>query len=125
MSDTDPQASTDRAPDGQPAARASSNRVFLVVVDDTPEMDVALRFACLRARNTGGRVALLYVVEPADFCLLQLDSAPRLGVFVAKCLDDFLNLAAGSHALLLQLEEGFLRGSTRFVGIGKDAEFAS
>lgn len=67
MSDTDPQASTDRAPDGQPAARASSNRVFLVVVDDTPEMDVALRFACLRARNTGGRVALLYVVEPADF----------------------------------------------------------
>ncbi len=43
------------------------NRVFLVVVDDTEEMRVALRFACGRARNTNGRVALLFVVEPTDF----------------------------------------------------------
>ncbi|MBO6838595.1 MAG: universal stress protein [Alphaproteobacteria bacterium] len=42
-------------------------RVFLVVVDDSEEMEVALRFACLRAKNTGGRVALLYVQEPAEF----------------------------------------------------------
>ena len=42
-------------------------RIFLVVVDDTPEMDVALRFAARRANKTGGRVALLYVTEPADF----------------------------------------------------------
>jgi len=44
-----------------------ANRVFLVVVDETEEMRVALRFACRRARKTGGRVALLYVIEPADF----------------------------------------------------------
>jgi nucleotide-binding universal stress UspA family protein len=44
-----------------------SDRIFLVVVDETEEMRVALRFACRRARNTGGRVALLYVIEPADF----------------------------------------------------------
>ena len=44
-----------------------SNRVFLVVVDDSEEMPKALRFACRRAQHTGGRVALLYVVEPADF----------------------------------------------------------
>jgi nucleotide-binding universal stress UspA family protein len=43
------------------------DRVFLVVVDDSEEMVVALRFACRRAQHTGGRVALLYVVEPADF----------------------------------------------------------
>tara|TARA_B100000029_G_scaffold267289_1_gene263033 strand:- start:216 stop:737 length:522 start_codon:yes stop_codon:yes gene_type:complete len=43
------------------------NRIFLVVVDATEEMSVALRFACRRASNTGGRVALLYVLEPADF----------------------------------------------------------
>lgn len=43
------------------------NRVFLVVVDDSEEMPKALRFACRRAQHTGGRVALLYVVEPADF----------------------------------------------------------
>lgn len=41
-------------------------RVFLVVVDETEEMRVALRFACRRARHTGGRVALLHVIEPAD-----------------------------------------------------------
>lgn len=42
-------------------------RIFLVVVDDTAEMRVALRFACRRARHTEGRVALLYVVEPTEF----------------------------------------------------------
>ena len=42
-------------------------RNFLVVVDDTPECRVALRFACRRAHNTGGGVTLLYVIEPADF----------------------------------------------------------
>lgn len=42
-------------------------RVFLVVVDDSPELAIALRYACQRAKKTGGRVALLYVIEPADF----------------------------------------------------------
>lgn len=46
---------------------SSSARVFLVVVDDTEEMRAALRYACGRARHTGGRVALLRVVEPAEF----------------------------------------------------------
>jgi nucleotide-binding universal stress UspA family protein len=41
-------------------------RTFLVVVDETEEMRVALRFACRRARHTGGRVALLHVIEPGD-----------------------------------------------------------
>ena len=42
-------------------------RTFLVVVDDSEEMQVALHFACLRAKKTGGVVALLYVQEPAEF----------------------------------------------------------
>jgi nucleotide-binding universal stress UspA family protein len=45
----------------------AADRVFLVVVDDTPEMQAALRFACLRARVCSGRVALLRVIEPAEF----------------------------------------------------------
>ena len=40
---------------------------FLVCVDDSEDCRVALRFACLRARNTDGHIALLYVIEPADF----------------------------------------------------------
>jgi len=41
-------------------------RIFLVVVDESEEMRVALRYAALRAKRTGGKVALLYVIEPSD-----------------------------------------------------------
>lgn len=44
----------------------SKLRVFLVVVDESPELKTALHYASLRARNSGGRVALLTVVEPPD-----------------------------------------------------------
>ena len=47
--------------------RPRSERTFLVVVDDTEEMRAALRYACRRARATGGRVALLRVIAPAEF----------------------------------------------------------
>ena len=50
-----------------PEVDAPMRRVFLVVVDETEEMHAALRYACLRARHTGGRVALLYVIEPTEF----------------------------------------------------------
>jgi nucleotide-binding universal stress UspA family protein len=46
---------------------SSAQRKFLVVADDTPEFQVALRFACRRARSTGGHVALLRVIEPEYF----------------------------------------------------------
>lgn len=52
----------------EPEAPTESNeRIFLCVVDSSAEMNVALRFACRRAAHTDGRVALLYVMEPADF----------------------------------------------------------
>lgn len=44
-----------------------SSRVFLVVVDDSPEMRAALRFACRRAKSSDGQVALLRVIEPAEY----------------------------------------------------------
>ncbi|WP_376099247.1 universal stress protein [Roseomonas sp. CCTCC AB2023176] len=47
-----------------PERTAQADRVFLVVVDDSPERAVALRYACLRARKSGGRVALLRITEP-------------------------------------------------------------
>ncbi len=48
---------------GKPRAE----RVFLVVVDESEEMRLALRYASLRAKSVGGKVALLYVIEPSDF----------------------------------------------------------
>jgi nucleotide-binding universal stress UspA family protein len=47
--------------------KKKADRFFLVVVDDSEELRVALRFAAQRAHKTGGRVALLSVLEPADF----------------------------------------------------------
>ncbi|MGK7860818.1 universal stress protein [Falsiroseomonas sp. E2-1-a4] len=47
------------------AAQARRDRVFLVVVDDSAERSVALRYAALRVRKSGGRMALLRVIEPA------------------------------------------------------------
>lgn len=44
-----------------------ANRTFLVVVDDSEEMQVALHFASRRAMRTNGRIALLYVQQPAEF----------------------------------------------------------
>jgi nucleotide-binding universal stress UspA family protein len=41
---------------------SEAERVFLVVVDESPEMDVALYYASRRATTTGGRVALLRVI---------------------------------------------------------------
>ena len=40
---------------------------YLVCVDESDECRVATRLAALRARNSGGRVILLYVIEPSDF----------------------------------------------------------
>ena len=44
-------------------AGRSHPRTFLLVVDKSPEFRVALRYACLRAKRLGGRIALLYAVE--------------------------------------------------------------
>ncbi len=47
-------------------AELPAERVFLVVVDDTPELLTALRYASRRAKRTGGLVAMLYVIEPIE-----------------------------------------------------------
>lgn len=40
---------------------------FLCVVDDSDELSRAVRFSCRRAQRVGGRVALVYVIQPAEF----------------------------------------------------------
>ena len=44
----------------------TGERVFLVVVDESPEMRKALHYACRRAKRTGGRVSMLYVMDPPE-----------------------------------------------------------
>jgi nucleotide-binding universal stress UspA family protein len=46
---------------------ANLKRTYLVVVDDSAESRVALRFAARRAAKTGGKIEVLGIVEPQDF----------------------------------------------------------
>src|SRR5580700_4958768 len=47
-------------------AEIAHQRVFLVVVDETEELQIAVHYAARRAAHTGGRIALLYVIEPSE-----------------------------------------------------------
>ena len=49
-------------------------KVFLVVVDNTSEMRLALRYASLRAKKTGGRVGLLRLVRTLSYKHLTLQT---------------------------------------------------
>lgn len=42
-------------------------RVYLTVIDDTPEAEAALRFAARRAVKTGGGVVVLALIPPQEF----------------------------------------------------------
>jgi len=71
-----------------------AERVFLVVVDESPEMSNALRYACRRAKRTGGRVALLYVMHPPEghqwgavVDLMREEARQEAELQVARCAD--------------------------------------
>jgi nucleotide-binding universal stress UspA family protein len=46
---------------------AGHRRKFLAVIDETPECDRAVAYASRRAKNTGGVLVLLFVIDSADF----------------------------------------------------------
>ncbi len=42
-------------------------RIYLVVIDDSPEAEIALRFAARRAVKTGGGIEILTLIPPQEF----------------------------------------------------------
>ena len=84
------------------AERARRDRVFLVVVDDSPERAVALRYAALRAAKSGGRVALLRVVEPVE----QAEWAGIGAMMAAERLEEAESLLAGLAAQVKAITGG-------------------
>jgi len=76
---------------------SATDRVYLVIVDETPEAARALRFAARRALRTGARVHLLVLVPPSDF--VALGSIQATIEEEARDRADLLaSLAAGSLA---------------------------
>src|ERR1041385_5004613 len=81
-------------------------RIFLVVVDDSEELKLALRYAARRAQHTGGRVALLYVIEPTDLqhwmaveSLMREERREEAEQLLNKLSQEVLELA-GSHPVV-------------------------
>jgi hypothetical protein len=75
---------------------AARRNKFLVVADDSPEFKSALRYCSRRAKNTGGSVTLLRIIEPADFQhwvsvgeLMREEAREE----AAELLQDLVNLA--------------------------------
>lgn len=46
---------------------AGHRRKFLLVVDDSPEVESALYYAASRIAHSSGAILMLYVIEPQDF----------------------------------------------------------
>ncbi len=110
-----------QAPPDPVAGPDGSVRKFLVVADDTPEFAAALRYACARARSTGGRVTLLRVLEPAVFehwsgvreemeRQQRAEAEALLQKLAAQVMD-----ATGHPPELIVKESGDARGAIRAV----------
>ena len=100
-----PETPASAAPAGEAAAH---QRVFLVVVDQSPELRVALRFACRRARATNGRVAMLYVTEPASGEWLGVGELMREEAR-AEAETRLQELAAGVRAMSAEMPVLYVR----------------
>ena len=79
-------------------------RTYLVVIDDSPEARVALRFAARRAAKTDGAVEVLAVVQPQDFvqwggvqAAIEEEQRLRIEASVAAAVGEIVD-AAGHPA---------------------------
>jgi nucleotide-binding universal stress UspA family protein len=69
-------------------------RTYLVVIDDTPEAEIALRFAARRAAKTGGAVEILVVIPRQDFvawggvqATIEDEAREQAELVIARALD--------------------------------------
>src|ERR1044072_1594212 len=84
-------------------------RTYLVIVDDTAEASVALRFAARRAAKADGRVEVLGVVEPQDFvqfggvqAAIEEEQRLRIEGVVSASVGEILNEAGIEATIIVQ-----------------------
>lgn len=70
-------------------------RTYLVIIDETPEAEIALRFAARRAATTGGAVEILALVAPPEFVAWGAVQATIESEAIAHA-EELVALAAGS-----------------------------
>jgi nucleotide-binding universal stress UspA family protein len=84
-------------------------RTYLVVIDDSPEARVALRFAARRAAKTDGAVEVLAVVEPQDFvqwggvqAAIEEEQRLRIEASVAASVGEIMDAAGIAPQIVVQ-----------------------
>ena len=89
-------------------------RTYLVVIDDSPESALALRFAARRAARTGGGVIVLAIIPPQDFVAFGGVQA----TIEAECREHAEELVASASDAVVQ--EGVTPQT--LIKLGKPAE---
>ncbi|MEO7654256.1 MAG: universal stress protein [Sphingomicrobium sp.] len=91
---------------------SSVQRTYLVVVDDSAEARVALRFAARRAAKTNGRLEVLGIVEPQDFvqfggvqAAIEEEQRARIEGVVSSAIGEILDEAGVEANVVLQQGE--------------------
>jgi nucleotide-binding universal stress UspA family protein len=104
---------------------AEAKRTYLVVVDDSAESRVALRFAARRAAKTGGLVEVLGVVEPQDFvqfggvqAAIEEEQRLRIEGVVSSAIGEILD-ESGIEANII-IRQGEVVKSVRDYVAGRD-----
>jgi len=87
----------------------SAPRSFLVVVDDTPESRVALRYAALRASHVDGRVILLHTMPATEFMqwggvqeLLEAEARAKAEALLAAVADELFILSGQRPGMIVR-----------------------
>ena len=89
-----------------------AKRTYLVVIDDSPEARVALRFAARRAAKTNGRIEVLGIVEPQDFvqfggvqAAIEEEQRLRIEGVVSAGIGDILDESGVEAKIIVQQGE--------------------
>jgi nucleotide-binding universal stress UspA family protein len=101
---------------------ADPRRTYLVVVDDSDEARVALRFAARRAAKTGGRIEVLGIVEPQDFvqfggvqAAIEEEQRLRIQGVVSSAIGEILD-ESGVEMNIFVLQGEIVRTVRDFIG---------
>src|SRR5215211_5841528 len=87
-------------------------RTYLVVIDDSAEASVALRFAARRAAKTNGRIEVLGIVEPQDFvqfggvqAAIEEEQRLRIEGVVSAAIGELLDESGVEAKIIIQQGE--------------------
>ena len=108
--------------------QGEEKRIYLVVIDDSAEARVALRFAARRAAKTGGLIEVLGIVEPQDFvqfgrvqAAIQEEQKLRIQGIVSAAVGEILDEAGIEATIIVQQGEP-VKAVREYIGERKEVD---